>query len=68
MVDESSHHNHQDASKAIFVRLEEKVTNISCNMVLLMVALANKFGPFKEVGGSKLEVELDENLGDSEDP
>jgi hypothetical protein len=45
------------------VRLEEKFVDISCNMALLMVALMNKFGPFREVS----KVVLDEKMGDSED-
>jgi hypothetical protein len=68
MVDESIHNNPWDAVEERFVRLEEKVVDISCNMALLMVALVNKFGPFGEVGGSNSEVGLDEKLGDSEDP
>jgi hypothetical protein len=35
----------QDATEERFVRLEEKVVDISRNMALLMVALVNKFGP-----------------------
>jgi hypothetical protein len=38
------------------VRLEEKVIDISCNMTLLMVALANNLRPFREVGGSNSEI------------
>jgi hypothetical protein len=37
-------------------------------MTLLMVDLANKFGPFWEVGGSNLKVGLDEKLGDNANP
>jgi hypothetical protein len=43
MVDESIHNNPQDPVEEIFVRLEEKVIDISHNMTLLMVALANKY-------------------------
>jgi hypothetical protein len=45
------------------MRLEEKITDISSNM-----ALANKFRTFREVGGSKSEVELDGKTRDNEDP
>jgi hypothetical protein len=50
------------------VRLEEKVVDISCNMSLLMVALASKFRPFREVGGLNSEIRSDGKLGDNEDP
>jgi hypothetical protein len=36
-------------------------------MALLMVALVNKFGPFGEVGGSNLEVGLDDKSRYNED-
>jgi hypothetical protein len=55
MVDEYSN-NPWDESKEIFSNLEGQVTNISCNMDILMVDLENKFGPFREFGGSNLEV------------
>jgi hypothetical protein len=51
-----------------FVRLEEKVIDISRNMSLLMVALARKLGPFREVGGSNSEIGSDEKSRDNEDP
>jgi hypothetical protein len=35
-------------------------------MALLMVALANNFGSFEEVGGSNSKVGSNEKLGDSE--
>jgi hypothetical protein len=35
--------------REIFVRLEEKVTDISHNMSLLMVALARKLGPLEKL-------------------
>jgi hypothetical protein len=50
------------------VRLEEKVTDISHNMSLLMVALARNLRPFREVGGSNSEIRSDGKLGDNEDP
>jgi hypothetical protein len=37
-------------------------------MALLMEVLVNKFGPFREVGGSNSKVGLDEKLRDNEDP
>jgi hypothetical protein len=46
------------------VRLEEKVVDISCNMALLMVALANKLRPFGEVGGSNSEIRSEGKLGE----
>jgi hypothetical protein len=36
-------------------------------MTLPIVAQANKFSPFEEVGGSNSNVILDEKLGDNED-
>jgi hypothetical protein len=36
-------------------------------MALHMVALVKNFKPFRGVGGSNSEVELDEKMGDSED-
>jgi hypothetical protein len=56
MVDGYVHNNPQYPIEERFMRLEEKVTNISCNMFLLMVDLASKLGPFGEVGGSNLEM------------
>jgi len=40
--------------------LEEKITDISHNMALLMASLANNFGPFGDVGGFNLEFGSDE--------
>jgi hypothetical protein len=60
MVDEFFHNNPRDALEKRFSRLEEKVFDISRNMALLVVALANKFRPFKEVGGSNSKVGSDE--------
>jgi hypothetical protein len=48
--------------------MEEKVIDISCNMAFLMVALVNKFGPFRDVGNSNSEVGLGEKLRDNKDP
>jgi hypothetical protein len=48
--------------------MEEKVIDISCNMAFLMVALLNKFGPFRDVGNSNSEVGLGEKLRDNKDP
>jgi hypothetical protein len=67
MVCESIQNNTQDAMEEIFLRLKEKIVDIFCNMSLFMVALENKFGHFKEVGGSNTEVGYDEKLGDNED-
>jgi hypothetical protein len=57
-----------DVAEKRFARLEEKVIDISRNMALLMVALENKFEPFREVGGSNSDVGLEEKMGDSEYP
>jgi hypothetical protein len=51
MTYESIHNSPQDAMEEIFVRLEEKFTDISCKMALLMVVLENKYKPFGEVAG-----------------
>jgi len=45
MVDESIHKNPQDVAKERFERKEEQVTDISSNMFLIIVALANNFKP-----------------------
>jgi hypothetical protein len=68
MVDEFVHNNPQDLVEEIFVRLEEKVTDISHNMSLLMVALASNLRPFREVGGSNSEIISEGKLRDNEDP
>jgi hypothetical protein len=57
MVDEYVHNNPRDPIEEKFVRLEEKVIDISCNMSLLMVALASKLRPFIEVGGLNSMIE-----------
>ena len=49
------------------MRLEEKVTNISHNISLLMVALARKLGLFEEVRGPKSKIRSDRKLGDNKD-
>jgi hypothetical protein len=68
MVDESIHKNPPNIVEEKFLRLEEKVVNISRNMAFLMESLAKKFGPFREVVVSNSEGGSDEKLGDSEDP
>lgn len=55
MAIESIHNNPQDLAEEIFSRLEAQVVDISCNMNLLMVALANEIG-IREDGAIKLEV------------
>jgi hypothetical protein len=67
MEDEFINKNPRYVVEDIFVRLEEKFTDISRKMALIMAALVNMFGPFGEVGGSNLEVGSDEKLGDIED-
>jgi hypothetical protein len=68
MADDYIHNNPWDAMEEIFFRLEERVVNISCNISLLMVALENRFVPFRKVGVSNSEDGFDEKPGDSEDP
>jgi predicted neutral ceramidase superfamily lipid hydrolase len=68
MVDDSIHKNTQDTSEESFLRIEEKVVDISHNMSLLMVVITNNFGPFREVGGSNLKYVSYEKLRDSEGP
>jgi hypothetical protein len=51
MENEYVHSNTQDVVEERFSRLEEEVVDIPCNMTLLVVALANNFKPFGEVGG-----------------
>jgi hypothetical protein len=67
MVDEFFHKNLEEAAKDIFLRLEDKKSYASYNMALLMEALEKRFGPFREVGGSKSKVRFVEKSGDSED-
>jgi hypothetical protein len=68
MANEYIHKNPYDVEKDRFVSLEEKVTNIFSNMDLLMATLANKFEPFKEVGGFNSEFGSDDKSRDIEDP
>jgi hypothetical protein len=67
MVDEFFHKNPPDLPKEIFVRLEEKVDDISHNMTLCMVALSNKLIPFEEVRGSNSKIRSEGKLRDNED-
>ena len=60
MVDEYNNRNPWDEIKDIFLKMEGKVTDISHNMSILMLVLENKFGLFKEFGGSNSESVLDE--------
>jgi hypothetical protein len=46
MVDDFVHNNPLDLAEEIFFRLEDQFTDISHNMTLLMVVLANKLRPF----------------------
>jgi hypothetical protein len=52
MKDEFVHNNPQYIVVERFVRLEEKVVDIYCNMTLLMMSLENKIRLFGEVVGS----------------
>jgi hypothetical protein len=67
MEDESIHDNPQYPTEERLARLEEKVTDLSRNMSLLMEDLENKMRPFKEVGGSKSKIRSNGKLGDNED-
>jgi hypothetical protein len=51
-VDDFTHNNPQGLVEERFERLEVKVTNMSHNMNLLMVALARKLDQFGDDGGS----------------
>jgi hypothetical protein len=64
---DSGHNNPQYAVEERLARIEGKFVDISRNMVLFMEDLENKFGPFREVGGSNSEVGSDEKLRDCED-
>jgi hypothetical protein len=68
MIDDSNCNNPWDETDEIFFKLEEEVIDISCKMVLLIVILEKKFGPFREVGGSNIEVVSDRKSKDNEDP
>jgi hypothetical protein len=68
MDDEYVHNNPRDLMEERFVRLEEKVANISCNMSLLMAALVRNLGLFKEVGGLNSKIRSDGKSRDNKDP
>jgi hypothetical protein len=68
MANESIHNNPRDPTEERFVWLEEKVTDISCNMFLLMMALSNKLGPFGEARVSNSKIVLEGKSEDNEDP
>jgi hypothetical protein len=57
----------RDESEKRFTKLESQVTKISCNMMILMVALESKFGPLWEFGSSNLEAGPHGKSGDIED-
>jgi len=61
MENEYVHNNPQDPIDERFERLEAQVTDISCNMNLLMVAIARNIGPFKDDGGSNSNIRLGGN-------
>jgi hypothetical protein len=68
MANETSHNNLWDEVEEIFLKMEEKVIDFSCNMALLMVDLDNNLGPLGEVGGSNSEVGSNKKSRDNEDP
>jgi hypothetical protein len=61
------HKNHQDPKKEIFVRIEEKFIDISCNMVVLMATLATNLRKFREVGGSNSDIGSEGKPRENED-
>jgi hypothetical protein len=67
MADESVYNKPRDPIER-FARMEEQVVDISCNMSLLMAALASKLIPFREVGGLNSEIGSNGKLRDNEDP
>jgi hypothetical protein len=54
MVDEYNNNSRDDLDNR-FSKLEAQVTDISHKMMILMVALERKLGPFEEFGSSKSE-------------
>jgi len=64
---ESDHNNPRDPLEEIIERLEAHVTNINCNMNLLMVVLSSKLRSFEDEGGFNSGTELKGKLGDNED-
>jgi hypothetical protein len=67
MEDKSVHNNPQDPTKVRIERLGAQVVDISRNMNLLMEALENKLGPFRDDGGSNLENISEGKSEDQED-
>ena len=67
IIDAFVHNNPRDPTKERFARLEEKFIDISCNMSLLIVDLANKFEPFREVSVSNSKFGSNEKPRDGED-
>jgi hypothetical protein len=47
--------------------LEEKFTNISCNIFLLVAILSRNLRLFREVGGLNSDIGSDGKLGDNKD-
>lgn len=53
-----------DLAEVRFSWLEEQVTDINCNVNLLMVALSNKLGIFGEEGGLNAKEKSEGGWGD----
>jgi len=66
MVDESMNKPH-DLAKERFLWLEQQVTYLNNNVNILMAALSNKLGIFKEDVGSNVEEKSERGSGDQEE-
>jgi hypothetical protein len=68
MVDEYNKNPHDGLLEEIFYKIEVQSMEISHNMVILMAALENMVGPFKDFGSSNLEVGSNRKSRDNKDP
>jgi hypothetical protein len=60
--------NPRDESKDRFVNMEAQISNIACNMVILIATLERNFRPFKEFGSSKSDTSSKKKYKDKEEP
>ena len=67
MVDEYSN-NPMDESKEIFLNLNEQVTNISNNKMILMEYLKINFERFMKFGSANMEASSNGEYRDKKDP
>jgi len=66
---ENEYNNRQwNELEEIFWKLEPQIIDLSCNMAIFMKTIENKFGHFKDFGGSNLQYGLDEKYRDNKDP